>query len=812
MSGVRAPGIFFMQIYYQIWYKTTFLFVGLILYIVTKRIKTKIVYYFKTQKFFILLQSMATPPDLLYRVYTEVAGVVTYYKVDASGNATVAADATDAILASSPEEWLDTEQGYDRSTSTHGIFTELSNEYTCVGDMATIIRFHWLTYGYSAQLKFRVDELVHGATSYTYKVLSINNISFEEPEADLTGIAITLYDTGIGADLMANMDTPVEIPLSGGDVVDTIHEGTTLKSRLNFRYAQATTSNTESRVSTGRTSLEAMNILIAPTVSEGLRPVVQEQSASGIAMGQLGSGAFYGIDSASSEQYGKYLFQVVGQTIFDIRIDYKTKFRWKFSAGTFGAVASNATFKVWYVVCRDKSTFTPTLLSTGPVTVTVTPGVWVNETIDTATIFSTMTDGERMYVVIGVDATVVGTTLDWGFEIETVDPEDSIVSFTLHFDSKPSQVQGFRWFDLFTKTITTFAAGKYGTTPVAPSSLADPSTFIKGNFPYRTILTNGLSLKGASGTSFKLTPGDMFKDSFATWGTGLGAITGQVFLDTLDKFYDDTTEIVDIGELSDWKLTPMKTMASKLIFGGKVVDTDILNGVQDFNTQSTFKVPVVLQTDSTIEYISPFISSIYTIEKLRVEEYGKDNTGNLVNDEVYKYEVLASGFGDDFPIRYSSVDYHTFGVDYPSRVYNTMLSPGNCRNRLTSLINSNTYPSILPLTFQTSERYDGVYSYYFDYSTSMGSLDLYENANIQPSSTPLIYLPFILKGRSVKPLNLRDLMTANPYGYVKMFVVYKGKTIDVRGFIKKVRYKPIRRNEFDWEFILTPTNVITQFI
>lgn len=756
---------------------------------------------------------MATPPDLLYRTYTEVGGVITYYKVDGAGNPSTTSDATEAILESSPAQWLDTEQGWDRSASTHGMFTELSNEYTCYGDLATIIRYHMLIFGYTAQLKFRVDELVHGPTSYTYQVLSINNVSFEEPEADHVGIAITLYDTGIGADLMANMDTPVEIPLSGGDVVDTIHEGTTLKSRLNFRYAQATTSNFELRVGAGRAPLEAMNILISPTVSEGLRPVVQEQSASGIAMGQLGNTAFYGISSTNSEQYDKYLFQA-GQTINNVRLDYEAKFRWKFNNAGMIGTATNCTFQVWRVISKDQGTFTPSLIYSGTLVASAGFDVWHDEAINTIELFGPLTDGDRAYIVIGVDATYTpSSTLEvWGFTIETVDPELSRVSFTMDFDSRSSQVQGFRWFDLFTKTIVAFAGGKYGATPVATSTLADPATFLQGNFPYQTILTNGLSLKGAAGTSFKITPGDMFKDSFATWGTGLGTITGQVFLDTLDKFYDDTTEIVDIGELSDWKLIPMKAMASKLVFGSKTTEVDVLNGTKDFNTASTFKTPAVFQTDSTLEYMSPFISGIYPIEKVRVEEYGKDNTGNLVNDEVYKYEVLEPVFGDDHPIRYSDVDYFTFGVDYSNRVYNVMFSPGNCRARLQALINSNTYPSVLPLTYQISKRYGGMYSYYYNYPSSTYTFELYENQDFQPSSTPLLYKPFILKGRSVKPINLRDLMTANPYGYVSMTVTYKGKVIPVRGFIKKVRYRPIRRNEFDWEFILTPTNDITQFI
>lgn len=760
---------------------------------------------------------MATPLAERFYLFEVIGGVNTYYYVDGGGAVQATTDeATGMVKVSdSPNDWKEVEMGYDRSESLHGIFTQVSNEYTFYGNAAKIIWHKRVKEGYAASLKLRIDVLEQTPASFYYETLSINDIDFSTFEGDHISAKVLLFEAGIGADLKTNLDTPYEIPLTGPDVVDTIHQGTTIKSKYNYRYGETVVGNAVIRNNPN----EVFNLLIAPTVSEGLRPVAAEHTADGIRMGIFGSGFFYGAFDGFSDQYDRYILSAQ-QDIPDVLLNFKADFRWRFMAGASPGTgpATNCVFRIFAVKSFNRAPFIPEIIYSSATVPSAAAGVWYDESIDIIYSLGGLANGQRVYIVMGVytDYGVATTASAWGFEIETVDPTLSRVSLDMNFDPEESQVQGYRWFTLWKKTIEKFADGKYGAMPAAPGYLGNASTFIKGNYPWRTILTNGLSLKGGTGTIFKVTPGDMIDDAEFTWGSGVVTTENQVFLKPLPEIYDRTTEILNIGQLTGWKLTPLNNVTSKIKIGNAFEQGDILNGLEDFNTQNTYKVQAIFKEENFTEYVSPFNASIYNIEKLRVQEFGKDTTGNKVNDDIYKYSVLGTPEGSNYPIRYPDTDYFVYGVDFPSRVYNVEFSPGNTYQRLKEIIASNTYPSLKPITFQTTERYAGMRSFFYDYDHAVYFPDVIEKDNLIPAPTTnpanRLWYPWILTGQSEKPFNIRQVMKNNPYGYVTMTIDKDGELITMKGFIRKVRFKPVSRSNFDWEFLLTPDNDMEKLI
>ena len=94
---------------------------------------------------------------------------------------------------------------------------------------------------------------------------------------------------------------------------------------------------------------------------------------------------------------------------------------------------------------------------------------------------------------------------------------------------------------------------------------------------------------------------------------------------------------------------PLNKIATNLLFSYKYNDNDILNGEFDFNTASSFKSELITPNVSKLDFSSKCVSSIYSIEKIRVAEFGKDTTGDKINEDLYLFdisdtEIVGSGF------------------------------------------------------------------------------------------------------------------------------------------------------------------------
>ena len=750
---------------------------------------------------------MATPHKFKFYIYQVVGGVSYYYTVS-SGVVSSTTTKDGSELEFSPTNWDDIEKAWSRSRSMHGIINKLSNEYQFWGDGGKILKYLIFTYGYDVKARLLVE--IRKDSDWLYETFSDNDIKLSIPKTDIDGVSVELFDTGMASDFMANLDTPYEIPLTGSDVVTVEHEGTQVIGRYNYRYGagQLAAKHFGEVTPGGAANGEYLSFLLTPLPSEGLRPIAAENQNGFLNMGEHFQNTFYIGAGGESQQYENFNLAVYDR-IDDVKVNFKASFYCRY----LGLSSGNCFFIVDAIVAKKLQPFrTRQRVYTGS-TFTLGFGDIRGENIDVSGInIGHIEEDEFLYLCVAVmsNKALIAPPAD-DFRVGTFEPKSSKVSIEFKFQNVKSDVDGFRLYKLAEKTVDKFADGKYGSTPFSSNFLSNPSSWINGTYPYRTIITNGNALKGVSDSIFKVTMKDIIDDVQSNYALGVGVNGNQLQIEPINTFYDDSTLIADLGELTDVEITPTNDIATLLIFGHKFDnDNDILNGSFDYNTKSTFKSPNITNLDSKKEYVSSIVSSIYNIERLRVSEAGKDTTGNKVNEDLYKLGVVDTAVGGKYKLNYAPPTYGSIfsAVGTLENPYNVEFSPKNMYLRLKNIINSNAYPSTSEIAFQKSERYSGMKTLYYDINTSSYTSLLDEDEGFSPDGTGLIWLPFEIKCKAIYPMNLDALLTANPYGKFKG--TYKG--VEIHFFLNEAKQKPSNQNNFDMEGVLTPSTNILDLI
>jgi hypothetical protein len=759
---------------------------------------------------------MATPHKFKFYIYQVVGGVSYYYTVS-SGVVSSTTTKDGSELEFSPTNWDDIEKAWSRSRSMHGIINKLSNEYQFWGDGGKILKYLIFTYGYDVKARLLVE--IRKDSDWLYETFSDNDIKLSIPKTDIDGVSVELFDTGMASDFMANLDTPYEIPLTGSDVITVDHEGTQVIGRYNYRYgASSLAGKFFGEVAPGGAANgEYLSHLLVVLPSEGLRPVAIEKQNSSLNMGEHFQNIFYvGGGGTESQQYSNFsLF--VNQYIGNVKINYKAKFNWFYNSLSAppGGIFPTCYFIVDVIVAKNLQPFRiRQRIYTG--TPRVIPPYYAPpyalENIDVSDIdIGFLEEDDQLYFCVAIMTNSSTPTLTNTFDVATLEPENSRVSVVFKFENDKSDVDGFRLHKLAEKTVEKFADGKYGSTPFSSNFLSNPSSWMNGTYPYRTIITNGNAIKGINDSVFKVTMKDIIDDVQSNYGLGVGVNGNQLQIEPINTFYDDSLLIADLGELTDVQITPTNDIATLLIFGHKFDnDNDILSGAFDYNTKSTFKSPNITNLESKKEYVSPIISSIYNIERQRVSEAGKDSTGNKVNEDLYKLGVVDTAVGGKYKLNYAPYVYGSIfaALGTLEKPYNVEFSPKNMYLRLKNIINSNAYPSTTQITFQKSERYKGMKTLYYDINTSSYTSLLDEDEGFSPDGTDLVWLPFEIKCKAIYPMNLDALLKANPYGKFKG--TYKG--VEIHFFLNEAKQKPSNQNNFDMEGVLTPSTNILDLI
>lgn len=749
---------------------------------------------------------MAFPNKFRFYFYSQSGTTKTWYFVDSSNVIQTTNDNAIGLanpLQHSPNEWDGIEQSWERSESMHGIFTKISNEYSFSGDGAKILRHFIFTFGYSAKLKFAIYIL--DSATMTYSEYLVNDVNFHSMPTEEHYVKASLYEGGLSSDFMSSIDIPYKVELSGSDVVSVLHEGTQIAGKYNYRFGRSLTSTAILRNNYN----EWTNLLIVPTNTEGFLPVAASKTAESIRMGQMFASVFFGFTSDFSDQYNRYIFTTY-ETIDGLNVSVEAKIRWRFVQSGSATSATNAQFYLRVIISADRGVFLYDEDLYVGANYPTTSGAWNEETITGSYGFASLPPDYRVYIVAGVHndlGLAAPTSTPWGFEIETVDPELSRIAISVNFRSDASLVEGFRLYKLLEKTFDKFRGAKYN--PISTTYLSSSSTFVKGSLPYKVVVTNGNALKGVSNSKFKIDLKTILEDCMVNYPIGLKIEGDNASVVALTELYKKDTIIADIGELTDWSISVKDELGNNIEVGNKFTDTEVVNGDSDYNTTSVFKADYVSPNTKKTAFISPFISSIFNIEKIRVSGRGKDTTASKESEDFYKFSITDTVVFGSYLLRYhDGIDSVIYNISNSTTRYNAEFSPANMLNRIKPKINSMTYPSSVPYVFTKSSRSADVYSLFFNYVDWVYFPDVYEDANITPSSTDLIWLPFFIKCRVIIDDDLIALFKANPYGVIQGTI--NGNLVEF--FIDSIKFKPSNYNTFDIEGRLSPNTNIANLI
>lgn len=746
---------------------------------------------------------MATPNK--WKGYLMPDDTTWIYK-DSDGNFIVTTDSAIGLanpLRDMPINWEEIEQEWARSETLDGVFTKLSGEYTFVGDGAHILRHYIFTYGYSAKLKFRVDVR---RSDWQFEVYDSCDLSFEKPpiEGPDYRVNAVLFEAGLAQELKTNLETDFEIPITGG--VRVYFAGTRVKGKYNYRYG-ASICRIPWPVSYGTGFLIFKNLLTVATTSEGFKPVATAQTAE-----ILIPSTFLGRDiDPMLETDEPFILQNIDTQNFPVIMNQEgleLKVTYNGSTGPVNALVE------FYLIIQapGQNIRAVSLIYSGGVTA-MTSGVdyFFNVTdVVNLSIGGGLDPSECLFIApaIGVYS---GTTPNGTFDIVPVNSDASKLSLEVNFNTAASYANGLRQGALFKALGEKIANSNYGPNPTASPVLNDPSYRIVDNYPYHTLITNGLEIKGITNSMFKTNMGDFVKHIKALYPWGLYVENNVITIDHLNKIYDDTVTLGNLGEATNVKITPRGSVKSKIKFGYKFNDNDdILNGRDDYNTVIDYRAPGRFMSESTMEFVSPYTASVYEIERARVEEKGKDTTGNKVNDQLFTFSVFRDNMGGDYFLWYmGQMGGVVSGVFFPEWAYNIDLSPGHIRQMQRPLINSFCYPSTLPITYQISSRNGEMKSK--DLKTTGPTTywpEVIEKADIIPGTDGRIFADYDFEGQFIIPINLKALMMANPRGAFDITV--KGKP--ARIFIDNIKNRPAKRNTFDVKGRFTASTDISQFI
>lgn len=746
---------------------------------------------------------MAFPNKFRFYFYSQSGTTKTWYFVDSSNVIQTTNDNAIGLanpLQHAPNEWDEIEQSWERSESMHGIFTKISNEYSFSGDGAKILRYFIFTFGYSAKLKFAIYIL--DSATMTYSEYLVNDVNFNTPPIDEHYVKVSLFEQGIATDIKANFDTPYEIPLSGSDVVNIYHTGTTLKGKYNYRYG------TTGVVGTLNPSMVGLGLylngLIVNTNNEGLFPVAIAKNSDG--------GPVLIAEYTDTNLINDQGFVLMNKDNSSFGFSYTVtnlEFEWRYIPFVGPRITARLEF---FIITQEPSgTFTATLIeSFAPRKI---GSVWQTETVTDAigVIMPDLTPDRMVYFAWGLYIDSGSASPNGNIEIRCKNPEEARLSLDINFQSNDSVFPSFRNYKLIEKVVEKFANGRYASVPFVSNYLSSPLTFEKGMYPYKVCITNGLALKGATNTIFKTSFKDLLEDVQARLPVGMGVLNeNQIFIERIDQFYDSGTLIADIGELTDWSISPLNKMATNITFGYKYNDLDTLNGEFDYNTVSSFKSEQITPNESKLSFESKCVSSVYSIEKIRVSEFGKDTTGDKINEDLYLFDVSDTevvGVGLLLR-RQGSIYYNVYNVMDSAEAYNVTFSPANNAERLKPILNSYAIPSVRPIVFQKSDRYSGMSSEFYNPSTASFLPLIEEDGNIVPDATDIVWLPFSIKCRAIIDDDLITLFKANPYGVIRGTI--NGNLVEF--FVDSIKFKPSNYNTFDIEGRLSPNTNIANLI
>ena len=202
----------------------------------------------------------------------------------------------------------------------------------------------------------------------------------------------------------------------------------------------------------------------------------------------------------------------------------------------------------------------------------------------------------------------------------------------------------FRYAPTYVKTISAYVLGKLLIEKICGVGYSFVSNLLSSRPDIA--ITSGDGIRSLPNAKIKTSFDDFFKAVDCLLMAGLSYDTNTATLEKRDYFYDNTTEIFDVGNVEQAVLSQAKEYVFNTIkVGYAPQDTkfDEINGKSEFNTTGQYTTPIT-RIAKPYELVSTYRADMYGIEVIRINLDAKKTTSNSTDNDVFMLNIA-----DDSP-------------------------------------------------------------------------------------------------------------------------------------------------------------------
>ena len=294
-------------------------------------------------------------------------------------------------------------------------------------------------------------------------------------------------------------------------------------------------------------------------------------------------------------------------------------------------------------------------------------------------------------------------------------------------------------------------------------------------------------------------------------------INNIVSLESKATAYDNSTSVLDLGEISEFEIIPhTNDLFSKLEASYKSYDYDSVNGKDEFNTLNEFLSPLTA-VSTQLNLSKTYRADMYGIELNRlnltdkiVTDGDSDNDIAIIHIEntvAGQIPLFMPGAGEDYYELYRDNTLTITNIYSPQTAFNIFFSPKRCLLRQGNYLRSLMYGNdteLIKYQISSKNNYLGL-----KMVTNDGVTTIDEGADILISTLDnIIFKPTIFQFKTRVNSSLDSIMNATPYQLCSF--TFKRNTY--YGYFIKTSLQPAFNETQTFRLLCAPQTDLTDLI
>lgn len=712
-----------------------------------------------------------------------------YYSVQGGA---VLSGATAIELDKAPEEWADIQEGFERNSEKHGIFTDYTTSYTFTKDAARMLRKIYYTEGIRGICQLEIKRLNH--FTQEYDPYFIGDLDFETADDQNYNFSIEVMETGLSAKLRAYINTVYELP-----ILDT--DPDLIKVKLPSLLAEGSASWVTTFPPTER----------LPGFPQAHKPTwVDSIDYPLVSMVATESTFVVGAGNTVPAIFGDQGVNLTDRPwILNSNVDlYNVAFRGTFTFRTDNSLSgSTVAFRVFFQVSNGV-TITGYRIFDGTVPPFTVSSFNVDLSADSpiSTLGNTWAQA-RAHLAANSAITMVVSTSVGGVSSARDVAWDAGKQMQLTFQNYTPQppLKGLRYGVVLDRLVEKITNGAY----LASSTLLNnpAASYVTGldNRPYDSIVFPGDSIRGIADPVLKVSLADLYKDADTCWSVGMDTRNNTVSIEQRATYYDSTITPIDLGEAARVGISSASDLVySDIKIGYPERDYDKANGRDEYNTYHVYKMPGALQ-GRTLELISPWRRDMWGMFFTYTDYVLSSSKDSSSDASVFVVEIGTTLDADGYfaPLQLAESAPKT-GINDPANSFNFGFTPKHDFLRHGADLRIGLYGQDGEMiTFQTAYKNQDLVTHFNTSGT------IAENASVLVSSlaAPLAF-PFYFDVDIQTSQDLATLIKAGPYG--RFTTTCQG--ITYIGYLIRGNVKGASRDKFTFRLLASTDNDTSKFI